>query len=174
MLNGVFMLEIVSNTGPVIHLAQIGRFDLLGVFSKIFIPRGVYEEISLVDKPGGEELKEAQNIKVVVVPPKDIENLRRGLADFKLDEGELQSLFLCRKLKIDYFFTDDLEARRAAKYLKLEVHGSAGIIALAYREGLIGLEEAKKALNDLYEVSSLFITKAIVDIATEELEKFKR
>ena len=132
------MLEIVSNSGPIIHLAQIGRFDLLDIFSKIFIPKRVYEEISIVDKPGKEELKKAQNIKVVI------------------------------------FFTDDLEARRAAKYLKFDVHGSAGIIALTYKKGLISLEKAKKALNDLYEISSLFITKAIVDMAIGELERFRR
>jgi len=168
------MLEIVSNSGPIIHLAQIGRFDLLDIFSKVFIPKRVYEEISIVDKPGKEELKKAQNIKVVMVSSKDVENLRKELGDFKLDEGELHSLFLCKKLKIDYFFTDDLEARRAAKYLKFDVHGSAGIIALTYKKGLISLEKAKKALNDLYEISSLFITKAIVDMAIGELERFRR
>jgi len=41
--------EGVTNSGPLIHLAQIGRFKLLSMFSKIYIPRKVYEEVGIPD-----------------------------------------------------------------------------------------------------------------------------
>ena len=73
--------------------------------------------------------------------------------DLKLDEGELEALTLCDRLKVRTFLTDDLDARDAGKQLGFEVHGSVGVIARAYREGLNDLERAKRALGDLYSIS---------------------
>ena len=70
------------------------------------------------------------------------------------------------------FLTDDLDARDAGKPLGFEVHGSVGVIARAYREGLNDLERAKSALEDLYSISKLFVTKAIIEDAIKELEMF--
>ena len=46
------------------------------------------------------------------------------------------------------------------------------MIARAYREGLIDLEMAKADLEDLYNISKLFVTKAIIESAIKELEMF--
>jgi len=74
--------------------------------------------------------------------------------------------------KVKIFLTDDLDARDAGKQLEFEVHGSIGVIARAYREGLIDLKRAKRALGDLYSISKLFVTKAIIEEAIKELEMF--
>ena len=83
------MVEAISNSGPLIHLAQIEKFELLNVFSKIYIPEEGFKEVCTAGKQGEKELKKAE-----------------------------------------------------------------------------------KALSDLYNVSSLFVTKAIIDEAIEELRKF--
>ena len=44
-------VEAVSNSGPLIHLAQIGMFRF-GVFSVIYLPQKVYEEVCIKDMPG--------------------------------------------------------------------------------------------------------------------------
>ncbi|MFQ6052600.1 MAG: hypothetical protein ACE5K4_13055 [Candidatus Hydrothermarchaeota archaeon] len=163
-------LEAVSDSGPLIHLAEIHRFELLEIFSKIYIPKKVYEEVCVAGKPGSEDLQKAKNVEILEVS--DIGKIKKELENFSLNEGELHALSLCVELGKLIFLTDDLDAREAGKNLGLEVHGSVGIIARAYREGLITLEEAEKALNDLYIISKLFITKAIVDEAIEELRKF--
>lgn len=90
----------------------------------------------------------------------------------KLEEGELEALTLCNRLKVEIFLTDDLDARDAGKQLGFEVHGSVGVITRAYREGLIDFEMAKKALEDLYSISKLFVTRSIIDEAIKELEEF--
>ena len=46
-----------------------------------------------------------------------------------------------------------------------------GIIIRAYRGGLIALEEAQKYIVDLQEISSLFVTRAVVELAIEELHR---
>lgn len=174
MLSGDCMdKEGVSNSGPLIHLAQIGRFKLLSMFSKIYIPRKVYEEVSIPDKPGEAELRSAENIEVLGVLESEVESIKARIC-VKLDEGELQALCLCEKLGVNLFLTDDLDARETGKKLGFEVHGSVGIIARAYRECLVDLRETENALKALYEVSSLFVAKEIIEMALKELRRFKK
>lgn len=47
------------------------------------------------------------------------------------------------------------------------------VIVRAYHENLINTEQSEKAFNDLYNISSLFITRAIVDIAISEIRKYR-
>ena len=164
-------LEAVSNSGPLIHLSQVGKFELLYMFSKIYIPKIVYKEVNIKGKPGETELKSAKNTQICEVFSEDIKNIKEKVKDFKLHKGELQALSLCNKLKKEIFLTDDLDAREAGKSLGLRVHGSVGIIVRAYREKLVDLRETEEILNALYEVSKLFITKAIIEEAIEELRK---
>lgn len=65
--------------------------------------------------------------------------------------------------------TDDLAVRDVSKRLALAPIGSLGIVVRAYRQSLITLADAEHAINQLYDVSSLFVTRAIVDLAIEQL-----
>lgn len=162
--------EAVSNTGPLIHLAQIKRFDLLKVFNRIFIPAAVYDEVCIEGRSGERELR-ASGIKICNVSNEDVETIEKGM-DTSLDKGELYALALTRKLGKNLFLTDDLDAREAGITMGLEVHGSVGIIAIAYRHKLIDLSEAKSALLDLYSISNLFVARAIIESVIEEIEKY--
>lgn len=61
--------------------------------------------------------------------------------------------------------------RRAAKRLKLPPVGSLGIVVKAYRLRYIPLSEAERRIADLYDVNSLFVTRAIVELAIEQLHE---
>ena len=163
------MDKAVSNAGPLIHLSEIARFELLKVFTKIYIPEKVYKEVCIEGMPGEREVRNAENIEVLSVPKEEIGKVSNKI-DLKLEEGELQALTLCNRVKVEIFLTDDLDARDAGKHLGFEVHGSVGVTARAYREGLIDLETAKKALEDLYSISKLFVTRVIIEDAIKELE----
>ena len=152
-------------------MAEIGEFELLKIFSKICIPEKVYEEVCIEGMPGEREVRSAENIEVLSVSKEEIEKLSNKI-DLKLDDGELEALTVCNRFKVKIFLTDDLDARDAGKQLGFEVHGSIGVIARAYREGLIDLKRAKRASGDLYSISKLFVTKAIIEEAIKELEIF--
>ncbi|RKY69208.1 MAG: hypothetical protein DRQ02_01715 [Candidatus Latescibacterota bacterium] len=47
--------------------------------------------------------------------------------------------------------------------------GSLGVVLRAYRVGHIPLAEAERRIVELYDVSSLFVTPAIVELAIEQL-----
>jgi predicted nucleic acid-binding protein len=55
--------------------------------------------------------------------------------------------------------------------LNLTPIGSLGIVVKAYRLGHIPLSKAKQHIASLYDISSLFVTRAIVEIAIEQLNR---
>jgi predicted nucleic acid-binding protein len=70
---------------------------------------------------------------------------------------------------VPLLLTDDLAVRKAAQALGVTPVGPLGIIARAHRMGRISMDAAERYLRGLYAVSSLFVTPAIVDLATERL-----
>jgi len=162
---GTGRLAAVADTGPLIHLAEIGRLDLLSIFEELHIPEGVWQE---ADRPSAirEQLTSAKRHAL------DQDAVTRFTAQHrlsKLQAGERESLLLCSELAVEVLLTDDLIVRRAAKDLGLIPVGSLGVIARAHRMGRIDLEAAERHLEELQTVSSLFVTPAIVDLAIERL-----
>ena len=74
MLSGDCMDKAVSNAGPLIHLAEIERFELLNVFTKIYIPEKVYKEVCIEGMPGEREVRNAENIEVLSVTKEEVKN----------------------------------------------------------------------------------------------------
>ena len=89
-----------------------------------------------------------------------------------LDLGEASAIALALQEKADYFLTDDLDARRVAEEYFIEVHGSVGIIMRALKDKIISKKTAIKKIIELYDKSSLFITRDIVNIAIKSIEDF--
>ncbi len=155
------MLNAVADSGPLIHLHEIGQINLLNLFTNLIVPASVVKEI------GKFNLK---NIAIIQISKEETAEIVEYIKTFKLQKAEIDALYLANKANT-ILLTDDLEARSAANKLNIEVHGSLGIIALAYKKGLINLEKAKELIIDLYYKSTLFLTKSIVDITIKELEK---
>lgn len=154
------MLDAVSNSGPLIHLNEIGQIRLLNLFSSLIVPHSVIEETGRIN---------LKKISIMEVSSKETADFIKTIRKFKLQKAETDALYLANKFSF-IFLTDDLEARNAANKLNIEVHGSLGIIALAYKKGLINLEIAKQLVIELYNNSTLFLTKAIVELAIKEME----
>jgi len=162
---GSRQLAAVSDTGPLIHLAEIGCLPLLSIFEDLHIPEGVWQE---ADRPS--------TIRAVLTFAKRHSLQRDEIARFtaehrleRLQAGDRESLLLCSKLATPLLLTDDLAVRRTAKALDLTPVGSLGIIAKAHQMGRISIEAAESHLRALYTVSSLFVTQTIVDLAIERL-----
>jgi Predicted nucleic acid-binding protein, contains PIN domain len=160
-------LEAVSNSGPFIHLWQIGQLQLLAMFNRLLTTEQVIAEITASGRLREEDLAVLSNLQICSVTQDEIEDTRKQLFGFELHAGELSALRLAQKEEVELFLTDDLEARRAAKSLGLEPHGSVGILVLAYRKGILSLSQTEEALFALLHKSSLFLTPAIVEQAIQ-------
>jgi predicted nucleic acid-binding protein len=127
---------VVSNAGPLITLATLGRLDLLkALFGQVVIPPAVYEEVVVrgSGEPGSREVEEAAWIRTRQVTDRLAVQLLRET----LDAGESEALVLAQELDARYVLLDDGQARRKARLIGLEKTGTLGILLMAREAGLI-------------------------------------
>lgn len=167
------VISAVVDAGPLIHLAEIDSLPLLSLFETLHVPDAVWSEAVEKGSVPFEFISSLLNVKRHSLD-------RTAIAVFveqnKLDDlhsGEIECLFLCRQAAISTLFTDDMTVRDTARNLSIVPVGSLGIIVKACREGIISLAEAEQRIIALYDVSSLFVTKTIVELALKQLRSLE-
>lgn len=162
--------KVVSNTGPLMHLSEIDLVEALTAFQEVCIAEEVKNELKR-NKISEDVLKGATlvNLKGKF---KDVAEVL--VNKFSLDLGEAQSIALALQERVDYFLTDDLDARKVAAAHNIEAHGTVGIILRAFREKIISREKTAEKVKELYTKSSLFITKPLINEVIKSIEGFKK
>lgn len=152
---------IVSNSGPLIHLAKIGRLRLLKeLFGEVIIPYEVKFEI--VDRGKDEGIADAFLIEDEINNGWIKINLSNNnkvkeIADrVGIDIGEVAAIMIAGRRKCPVLI-DDLAARRFAIGLGLEVIGSIGVLLRSAKVQKISKSEALEALDKLARVMWLSI-----------------
>lgn len=126
-------MKVVSNSSPLIFLSAIGMLDILkSEFGEILVPEDVYDEVTLNELKGSNEVKHAGWIKVQTI--KNIEVL-----SFlpMLDRGEESAIVLAIEQDADLVLLDDLAGRRAAMMQGLNVMGTLGFLKAMHHKGRI-------------------------------------
>ena len=152
--------EAIFDAGPIIHLHEIEKIDLLNLFEKIYITEEVNNEIKNI---------KLDNIKNIRLNKKSKDFSKGLIMRYGVDLGEATAIALAKQLNIEVFFTDDLLARDVSKQFNLEPHGSLAIITRCYKTKMISKEETIDCLRLLEEKSSLFITSDIVNDVIKKL-----
>lgn len=152
------MTVAVADAGPIIHLAEIESLSVLSAVDELLIPQTVYDELEAGTVPTG---LDDLSYDVVEADP--------AALSIELDPGETAALAIATD-RSAVLLTDDLEARDAAADLDIEVHGSIGIIVLAYTRDRISKPRAIDLMRTLQSETSLFITDAVVERGVELLE----
>lgn len=163
----------IADTGPLIHLHEIGHLSLLQViFSLVSVPQAVWDESIATGRiPAGDlEAVPAQRVSVTSDQLLEVSSLPETAG---LHRGELECFALCRASRINLLLTDDLAARRAAQSLGIQPVGSLGVVVRACHQGNLSLTEAENAIERLHSTSTLFVTRAIVDLAIAQLRQTK-
>lgn len=150
----------VVDAGPIIHLAQVDALDLLSMFERVLVPRTVYFELA---DEGLRSQLETVGCELVDV------SVDESLAS--LDSGETAAITLAMEVGDAVLLTDDLDARDAAIRRDIEVHGSIGVIAVAYSRGIRDRTEAENAMRSLHRDASLFVAEAVVERGLELLDR---
>lgn len=163
--------SVVVDAGPIIHLEEIGCLTYLRIFSSLHVPDAVWGETVGHGHLSTEELNGLENLRRYTLDHAEVERFIKQNKCEYLDSGEQECLFLCDKIGVPLILTDDLAVRDTAARLNIIPVGSLGIVIRTYRSGEITLQEARGKLNDLYDVSSLFVTRDIVEMAIEQLHK---
>jgi len=144
-------VAVVSNSSPLIAFAAIEQLNLFpALFGSVLIPPVVALEIgpSIPTRP----------------PWLRVERLRMQLPDAvlrrSLGDGEREALAMAVEIQAERILLDDRPARRVALELNLLVTGTAGVLLVAKRHGLI--PRVRPCLDALIE-KSFFIGSDLYD-----------
>ena len=140
-------LRVGIDSSCIIGLSPIEKFQLLkDLFSEIYIPNAVYQEVVVYgkDRIGAKETEEAiQKGWLKRIDVKDKLAVQALLPT--LGRGESEVIILGRERELDFVLIDEVLARKIAKLMGLKIVGAIGIIDLAIGRGF---QLNKKALVD--------------------------
>lgn len=167
-------MPVVSNSSPIIHLAKIGKLNLLNLlFKEIIIPKEVFNEIVVRGKE--EKFSEVLIIEEAMekgwIKLKEIE-LDKKMLKFapELDKGEIEVISLARRINASLVLIDDAAARKVSESFGLDSKGTVYVLLKAYKNKFISIKETKELINKLiltgFRISSELYAKLL-----KELEK---
>ena len=148
-------VNAVCNTGPIIHLREIGAEKALSVFS-IIVPPAVKEEVKRLPE------------KITIVNDFDNDFAAFLQNQFALGLAESQCIALCKTKKIPLFLTDDLDARTTAKELGFDPHGTIGVLLKAFRHKIFSKKQTVEFVKKL-KSSKLYAAMPIFKLRTTTL-----
>lgn len=149
----------VLDAGPLIHLDELGALELLAKLGQIFTTETVAGEVEK-HRPGTIERS-----KIVVVGDVKTTSLevRNALARFDLQAGEISALAWAQAFGIDFFVSDDSDARDAAAVLGHQSIGTIGVILENLRAGRMEKHAAIQLLEAIPARSTLHIRSRFLE-----------
>lgn len=132
---------VVADTSPVLHLARIGRLDLIpAVVGQVVIPRTVWNELVHLGTRADviTALNSATWIDITGDPT---------LQDLGLDPGETAAILLAEAMGADALLIDERRGRSIATSRGIAVIGTLGLLAGARRLG--ALERVAPVIEEL-------------------------
>ncbi|MBO1350708.1 MAG: DUF3368 domain-containing protein [Hormoscilla sp. GUM202] len=155
-------MKIISNTGPIIALAKIGKLSLLkGLASEVFIPLTVYRELFAKVGIESQAIDQALVDFIRVAEVTDI-NPDVEIAIASLDEGEKQAIALASTFTEEIvLLLDDRAGRRVAQQLGFPTTGSIGVLLRLKEKRLI--ENVGVLLSEMREQGYWLSDRVIED-----------
>jgi len=121
---GTGELKATSDSGPLIHLAEIGCLRFLNRFDAIHIPDTVWLETVGQGRISQTDLSNLQNIQRQSLTGSEVEQFVKYKSLSELHAGEQECLFVCLNKGISIILTDDMAVRAAAGRLHIMPVGS--------------------------------------------------
>ena len=143
---------VVSDSTTLIILGDLDKLVYLkSIFSVIYVPPKVYEEISFK-----KDFMLPEFIKIS--KPKDTPQLQE--LKMLLDDGESEAIVLAIEKQLPLII-DEKKGRKIAKNLSLDILGLLGVIYLNIKKEYISIDDAKdflqKAKDNNYRISNKLI-----------------
>ncbi|MDA1192170.1 MAG: hypothetical protein O3A46_10875 [Candidatus Poribacteria bacterium] len=162
--------RIVSNTGPLPHLHEIGRQELIAEAGDIYVPDAVVSEVSV--RISSWRQMPPEWICIVSLSASLRQQTDEWISNRELDRGEAEAIALTKQLNADWFLTDDNAARTFAVSMGLRVRGSLGVVLCAAETKRVSYSDAEGYLDRLSE-SSLWIADEVIHAAKVVLHEYR-
>jgi len=162
---------IILDASAFILLAKI---DLLEIFvsdfsGRVLIPEKVKEEVCV------EELEETPLVmklikdkKIQVLKVKNGKPVKKLMDDFNIDTGEAEAITPALQGKASIIATDERNAIRACKILKIDFTTAIAILIRVFKKNLVDKNEALIKLQKLERVARY--NSAIIEDARKRIE----
>jgi len=158
------MPEAISDTGPILHMREIGYLRALGIFVRLIVPGLIAEELRFysvdLDNLG------VPDLSVSVVP---VDHARRNRVlteeggEGLIHPADAEVFILAQDEGFQTpVLTDDLALRRRLEAREAVVTGSVGILVRAYKTGRLTRTELETAVDTLFTDSSLYLNRAFL------------
>jgi len=154
------MRLVVCDTGPVLHLSEVGQIELLSLTGTVAVPETVVEELDF-HLPGW-GLDKPEWLRLDPLDPPSADQALAWQASGLLHGGEAEPLALALQSKCNWYLTDDAAARIFASSLGLEVHGTIGVVLWAAAAGILDKSETESVLDRLARESSLWVSRRVL------------
>ncbi len=130
-------MKAVVNSSPLISLALLNHVELLKmIFDEIFIPKSVYDEITIKGKGkigGSEDNYKLDGFVIYEALNLDLKNTIM----LELDEGEAEVIAIAKEKDVPYVIIDEFAGRQFAALLGFKVVGTLGILIIGKELGVI-------------------------------------
>jgi predicted nucleic acid-binding protein len=148
---------VVCDAGPLIHLDELGCLDLLTIFSEIFVPKIVWQEVRR-HRPTTLRSRGVPFRRVDIIP-EAVPELESLAQEYSLHAGEEQALRLMGQFAEAILLTDDAAARTVARQMAYQVHGTIGVLVIGWQQLRLSKREILAVLRAIPSDSTLFVTK---------------
>lgn len=161
------MRNVVVNTTPLIALCHVGKLDLLKkMYGVVSIPEAVYKELSCRKES---VCKKQVDASLDWIHVDKIQNqMAKSMFKTQLHDGEVEVMILAKEKNADIVIIDDANAKKYAKYLKLPVTGTLGVLIKAKRQGYIS--ELKPIIQEMID-KNIYISEKLMKICLEQVNE---
>ena len=147
-------VSVLCDSGPLIVLGKLNQLTILAdLYHKVRIPRAVYHEVVTQGLARGASdaltvrlFWQRQRWPIIEVPPSVTAAYTPAAI---IDPGEKEVLALAQTLSDPLVLLDDEVARAEARRLRLRLRGTLGILALAYRQGLLSYSRVELLIREI-------------------------
>lgn len=148
---------VVSDASSLILLTKTTLLEIVESIFKIKIPERVFEEVVTKGKKTKREdafiiEKEIKDKRISVLKVGECKKeTKEVIKSFNLGKGERDSIVLYLQIKAELLLTDDGEAIKTAKVLKINWTNVPNLLPLLIRKNKVKKENALEALAKLQE-----------------------
>ena len=160
----------ISDTGPLLHLGEVGALRHMSIFERIVVSQFVAIELERHGVLAEIQESLGKRLHIVPVDDADISAQREILGRCALHHTDLSVAALASRFPADIVLTDDLRLRRGLEQRGLPVVGSIGVLFRAFQSGKMKREELVAILNTLMNGSTLYLSRGLRDCVLHRLD----
>lgn len=161
---------VVTDTGPLLHLHQVGVVDLIANLGEVHVTPQVWSELQR-HAPDFRRTESPSWLKFIIPSEAAHQQATEWRQARLLDAGEAEALAYAKEIHADLFLSDDTAARIMGESLGVHVRGSLGVVLYLAATGVLGQSKAVKVLEDLEHQSTLWMSAKVRSAARSALNK---